>query len=43
MALMERVNRGEISLAEAQAELAKVKRSAKRNGLKTRSQVYREG
>ena len=28
MALMERVNRGEISLAEAQAELAKVKRSS---------------
>jgi hypothetical protein len=43
MALMGRVERGDLSLVEAQAELAKVKRNAKRNGMKTRSQAYREG
>lgn len=40
-ALMERVHSGEITLEQAQAELAKIKRNAKRNGLKTRDQFYR--
>ena len=42
-ALMARVWDGEITLEECQSELAKIKRQAKRNGLKTRSQVYRAG
>jgi len=42
-ALMARVRDGEITLEECQSELAKIKRQAKRNGLKTRSQVYRAG
>lgn len=40
MALMKRVHDGEITLEQAQAELAKIKRGAKRNGLKTRDQFY---
>jgi hypothetical protein len=41
MKLMERVHSGEITLEAAQAELAKIKRNAKRSGLKTRDQFYR--
>ena len=41
MALMARVHSGEITLEQAQAELAKIKRNAKRNGLKTRDSFYR--
>lgn len=39
--LMARVHAGEISIEEAQSELRKVKRNAKKNGQKTRSQVWR--
>ena len=42
-ALLERVRIGEITLAEAQSELARIKRNAKKNGLMTRSQAYRRG
>jgi hypothetical protein len=41
--LMNRVHAGEITLEEAQAELKKVKRNAKKNGLMTRSQAYSRG
>ena len=41
VALMARVHSGEITIEDAQAELRKVKRNAKKNGLKTRSQVWR--
>jgi hypothetical protein len=41
LALMARVRAGEITLEEAQSELAKVKRNAKRNGQVTRNQVFR--
>lgn len=40
-ALMERVHKGEITLEEAQAELAKIKRGAKAAGKVTRSQAFR--
>lgn len=40
-ALMGRVDRGEITLAEAQAELKRIKRGAKKAGLVTRDQAYR--
>lgn len=40
MALMERVRKGEITLEEAQAELKKVKRNAKKNGMTTRNSVF---
>lgn len=40
-ALLEKVRKGEATLAEAQAELMKIKRNAKKNGLVTRSQAYR--
>lgn len=43
MKLMDRVHSGEISLEDAQKELAQIKRSAKKNGLITRSQAYRKG
>lgn len=38
--LMERVNKGEITLEEAQAELKRVKRSAVANGKITRNQAW---
>lgn len=38
--LMERVRSGEITLAESQAELARVKRNAKKNGQVTRNQAF---
>jgi len=40
-ALVEKMNRGEMTLAEVQAELKRIKRNAKKNGLVTRSQAYR--
>lgn len=40
IALMERVHSGEISLADAQAELKRIKRNAKKNGQITRNQAY---
>jgi hypothetical protein len=40
LALMERVHNGEITLEAAQAELARIKRSAKRNGQITRNQAF---
>jgi hypothetical protein len=43
MALMGRVKSGEITLEQAQAELKKVKRDAKKNGLTTRSRAYSQG
>jgi len=38
--LMERVRSGEITLTEAQTELKKIKRNAKKNGKLTRQQVF---
>lgn len=43
MALMERVHKGEITLADAQAQLKKIKANAKRNGQITRSQAFSRG
>lgn len=40
LALMERVHNGEISLEEAQRQLAAIKRNAKRNGQITRNQAF---
>jgi hypothetical protein len=41
--LMERVHAGELTIEEAQAELKKVKRDAKKNGLITRQQAFSRG
>ena len=41
MALMARVHAGEISLEAAQAELARIKRGAKKSGQVTRGQAWR--
>ena len=38
--IMERVRSGEITLKQGQDELAKIKRTAKRNGKLTRSQKW---
>lgn len=43
LALMKRVYAGEITLEEAQAELARIKRSAKAQGKTTRSRAWRRG
>ena len=40
MNLLERVKSGEITLAESQKELVKIKRDAKKSGKLTRQQVY---
>jgi len=40
LALMERVHSGEITLDQAQAELAAIKRKAKQSGKTTRSRFY---
>lgn len=40
--LIEQMNRGEKTLAEVQAELAAIKKSAKKNGLKTRTQIWNQ-
>jgi len=42
-ALMERVHTGEITLEQAQEELAKIKRGAKKAGMVTRSQAFSAG
>jgi len=38
--LLEQVKSGEKTLKQAQSELAKIKRNAKRNGKQTRNQVF---
>ena len=43
MALMARVEAGEITLAQAQAELKKIKRGAKAAGKLTRAQAFSRG
>lgn len=43
LALMARVHSGEITLAQAQAELKKIKSGAKRAGLLTRAQAFSRG
>lgn len=43
MALVEQMNAGTKTLAEVQAELAAIKRNAKRNGKVTRSQAWSRG
>ena len=40
LALMERVHKGEITLEDAQAQLKRIKASAKKNGQITRAQAY---
>lgn len=40
LALLSRVKSGEISLEQAQEELAKIKREAKKNGQLTRNQAF---
>lgn len=42
-ALMQRVYAKEITLSEAQDELKKIKRNAKKNGMVTRSQAFNQG
>lgn len=42
-ALMERVHSGEITLAQAQAELKKIKSGAKKAGKITRAQAFSRG
>lgn len=42
-ALMVRVRDGEITLAEAQEELKRIKRGAKKSGLMTRNQAFNKG
>ena len=41
--LMDRIGNGEITLAQAQAELSAIKRGAKRNGKITRQQAFSRG
>ena len=41
--LMKRVHAGEITLAEAQAQLKKIKSAAKKNGMLTRAQAFSRG
>lgn len=43
MELMERVRTGEITLEDAQAELQRIKRNAKKSGKVTRAQAWRRG
>lgn len=43
LALMAHVHSGEITLAQAQAELKKIKNGAKRAGLVTRTQAFSRG
>lgn len=43
MSLVERVMRGEITPEQSREELKRIQRNAKRNGLKTRNQAWREG
>lgn len=41
--LLEKVRRGEATLEQIQAELKKIKRNAKKNGMITRSQAFSRG
>ena len=41
--LVEKMTRGEMTLEQVQAELAKAKRAAKRSGKMTRAEAYRRG
>ncbi|HIE7308873.1 TPA: hypothetical protein ACXPDQ_001130 [Klebsiella pneumoniae] len=41
--LVERVLRGEITPEQSREKLRRIQRNAKRNGLKTRNQAWREG
>ena len=41
--LIRRMDAGELALVQVQAELAKIKRNAKKNGLVTRSQAFNRG
>jgi hypothetical protein len=41
MALLRRVDAGEITLEQAQADLKRLRRSARQNGKTTRSRVWR--
>ena len=41
--LVERIMRGEITPEQSREELKRIQRNAKRNGLKTRNQAWREG
>jgi len=43
LALMEQVKSGEKTLEEVQAELKKIKRLAKKNGMVTRPQAFNRG
>ncbi len=43
MALIQRMKAGELTLAQVQAELKRIKRAGKKAGLTTRSEVYRNG
>jgi hypothetical protein len=43
MALIERMNKGELTLAEVQAELARIKRGAKAAGMTTRNRAFSDG
>ena len=39
--LVAKIHSGEMTIEQVQAELRKVKRNAKKNGLKTRDQIWR--
>lgn len=41
-ALIKRMKAGELTLAQVQSELAKIKRAAKKNGQTTRAKVWRQ-
>lgn len=41
--IVRRMHAGEITLAQGQAELARIKRDAKKNGKTTRAKAYRAG
>lgn len=43
LALIARMDKGEITLAQVQAELKKIKSGAKRAGLVTRAQAFSQG
>lgn len=41
--LIAKMERGELTLVEVQAELKRIKRNAKKNGMMTRSQAFNRG
>lgn len=43
LALVHRMNTGELTLAQVQAELKRIKRDAKKNGKVTRAQAFSRG